>query len=128
MPKPKNYTICYLRWLNKILKPFDDFTKKILNVNQLAEYFTSPNTTNFRCYLRLALDFEMIREESNSYVLSQSGMDYIANFNLEINVASNLSSIDLTNEQKKLLLRVITNGNWTPHKVNIYWFSTVYGN
>ena len=24
--------------------------------------------------------------------------------------------------QKKVLLRVITNGNWTAHKVNIYWF------
>ncbi len=27
LPKPKTYTISYLRWLNKILKPFDDFTK-----------------------------------------------------------------------------------------------------
>lgn len=30
MPKPANYTICFLRWLNKILKPFKDFEKVTL--------------------------------------------------------------------------------------------------
>ena len=70
LPKPVNYTICYLRWLNKILKPFYDFKKRILTDDELAKYFRS----------------------------------------------------DLTNEQKKILLRVITNGNWTTHKVNVYWF------
>lgn len=122
LPEPKNYTICYLRWLNKILKPFYDYSKDILTPNELAKYFTSANTTNFRCYLRLALDFEMIAETNNLYIITQNGKDYIYNFNLDVDVASNLSSVDLTNEQKKILLRVITNGNWTPHKVNIYWF------
>jgi hypothetical protein len=41
---------------------------------------------------------------------------------IDIEAASNLSSVDMTNEQKKVLLRVVTNGNWTAHKVNIYWF------
>ena len=122
LPKPRNYTICYIRWLNKILKPFYDFSKDTLTVDELAYYFTSPKTTNFRCYFKLALDFEMIESEDNFYVITQNGRDYIDNFNIEIGAASNLSSIDLTNEQKKVLLRVITNGNWTAHKVNIYWF------
>jgi len=122
LPKPKNYTICYLRWLNKILKPYYDSKKKILQKGKLASYFTSPNTTNFRCYLRLALDFEMIIIDNNQYLLTQYGEDYINNFNLDINQSSNLSSNDLTNEQKKVLLKILTNSNWTPHKVNIYWF------
>ena len=122
LQKPRNYTICYLRWLNKILKPFYDFSKDTLTVDELAYYFTSSQTTNFRCYLRLALDFEMIESDGDSYVITQNGRDYIANFNIDIEAASNLSSVDLTNEQKKVLLRVITNGNWTAHKVNIYWF------
>jgi len=25
LPKPKTYTVCYLRWLNKIMKPFYDY-------------------------------------------------------------------------------------------------------
>ena len=122
MPKPANYTICFLRWLNKILKPFKDFEKENLSEKELANYFTSPNTTNFKCYLRLALDFEMIIQNKNGYSISEDGIVYIQNYNPDIDTASNLSSIDLTNEQKKILLRVITNGNWTAHKVNIYWF------
>ena len=122
LPKPRNYTICYLRWLNKILKPFYDFSKDTLTIDELAHYFNSPKTTNFRCYLKLALDFEMIESDGNFYVITQNGRDYIDNFNIDIEAASNLSSIDLTNEQKKVLLRIITNGNWTAHKVNIYWF------
>lgn len=122
LPKPANYTICYLRWLNKILKPYYDSKKKVLQKGQLATYFTSPNTTNFRCYLRLALDFEMITADHNQFRLTSFGEDYIDNFNLDIAHTSNLSSSDLTNEQKKVLLNVLTNSNWTPHKVNIYWF------
>ena len=122
MPKPANYTICYLRWLNKILKPFKDFEVQNLNENDLAYYFTSPNTTNFKCYLRLALNFEMIFKTSTGYSISSNGLEYIQNFNPYIDSASNLSSIDLTNDQKIVLLRIITNGNWSPHKVNVYWF------
>ncbi len=122
MPKPANYTISYLRWLNKILKPFDDFNKSSLSKKELAFYFTSENTTNFRCYLQLALDFEMLYKYEDNLVVSENGLEYIQNFDPRIDLTSNLSSIDMTNEQKKILLRVITNGNWTAHKVNIYWF------
>ena len=122
MPKPANYTISYLRWLNKILKPFRDLSKEYLSKNELAHYFTSANSTNFRCYLQLALDFEMIYKKDTGFNIMENGLEYIQNFNPEIDYASNLSSIDMTNEQKKVLLRVVTNGNWTAHKVNIYWF------
>jgi len=69
LPKPKNYTICYLRWLNKILKPFYDLSKDVLTTDELAYYFSSPRSTNFKCYSRLALDFEMI-ETNDDYILS----------------------------------------------------------
>ena len=122
LPKPANYTICYLRWLNKILKPYYDFKEKLLNKEQLAFYFNSYQSTNFRCYLRLALDFEMINLYNNKFLLTQFGEEYIINFNLDIDQSTNLSAVNLTNEQKKVLLKVLTNSNWTPHKVNIYWF------
>ena len=122
LPKPANYTICFLRWLNKILKPFRDKGKAVLLEKELSNYFSSANSTNFRCYLKLALDFEMISENKNGFTLTGNGKEYIQNFNPNIDFTKNLSSIDLTNEQKKFLLRVVTNGNWTAHKVNIYWF------
>lgn len=121
-PKPANYTICFLRWINKILKPFSDREKTRLAISDIAKYFSSPKSTNFKYYLRLALDFEMLITDENDFAITDDGLDYIQNFNPEIDFASNLSSIDLTTEQKKILLRVITNGNWTAHKVNIYWF------
>lgn len=122
LPAPANYTISYLRWLNKILKPFKDYKTSNLSENELAFYFSSAKTTNFKCYRRLALDFEMFIKNQDDYILTQNGHDYIQNFNPEIDSETNLSSIDLTKEQKIVLLRVITNGNWTAHKVNIYWF------
>lgn len=122
MPKPANYTICYLRWLNKILKPYSDFGKNFLDESDLSYYFTSAKSTNFKCYLRLALDFEMVYPYKKGFKISENGLEYNQNYSPEIDYASNLSSIDLTNEQKKVLLRIITNGNWTAHKVNIYWF------
>jgi len=121
LPKPKNYTICYLRWLNKILKPFVDFNKDTLTRSEFAEYFSSE--TNFRCYLRLALDFEMIEPDGKYYSITTEGKEYVSNFNPIIFNSSprQLPSIDLNNEQKRLLLKILTNGNWTVHKVNIYW-------
>ncbi|MGD1007726.1 MAG: hypothetical protein ABR980_10905 [Ignavibacteriaceae bacterium] len=122
LPKPANYTICYLRWLNKILKPYYDLDKDILTKEQLASYFNSANSTNFRCYLKLALDFEVIFKKDEIFLLTNYGKEYIDNFNLDIEHTTNLSANDLTNGQKKVLLKVLTNSNWTPHKVNIYWF------
>ena len=122
LPNPKNYTICYLRWLNKILKPFKDFEKNTLTFDEIYLSFTGK--TNFNCYLRLALDFEMIEEKENTFFLTNNGIDYINNFNPFINHTDNVSTIDLTNEQKRLLLKILTNGNWEGkvHKMNIYWF------
>ncbi len=124
LPKPKNYTICYLRWLNKILKPFYDYSKDTLTADELACHFTSSKTTNFRCYLRLALDFEMIEPNGSYYSITPEGKEYISNFDPIIfnSTPRQYPSIDLINEQKRLLLKILTNGNWTVHKVNIYWF------
>jgi hypothetical protein len=80
--------------------------------------------TNFNCYQRLALDFEMIEEKNNMFHLTINGEEYINNFSPYINQAGNVASLDLTNEQKRLLLKILTNGNWEEkvHKINIYWF------
>jgi hypothetical protein len=124
LPQPKNYTVCFLRWLNKILKPFDDFRKDSLTKRELAKYFTSSTSTNFKCYLRLAIDFEMVERCNEQYRITTNGKEYIANFNPYVSKCppTQLPSIDLTNSQKQLLLKILTNGNLTIHKVNIYWF------
>ncbi len=124
LPKPKNYTICYLRWLNKIMKPFKDYNKEELSADEISKYFTSYKTTNFNCYMRLALDFEMILTNGKDFTITQYGKEYIGNLNpiLISTLDVNIPSINLTNDQKRLLLEILTNGNWTVLKVNIYWF------
>jgi len=124
LPEPKNYTVCFLRWLNKILKPFSDFSRDVLTKRELAKYFTSYRTTNFKCYLRLALDFEMIEPQGERYKITPNGQEYINSFSPYVfsSTPRRLPSIDLMNEQKRLLLKILTNGNWTVHKINIYWF------
>lgn len=122
LPNPKNYTICFLRWLNKILKPFKDLQKDKLSFVEIFSSFTG--RTNFNCYKRLALDLEMIEENKDFYYLTKNGKEYIENFSPYADQTINVSSLDLTNEQRRLLLKIITNGNWENkiHKMNIYWF------
>lgn len=126
LPNPKNYTICYLRWLNKILFPFMDGKTEKLKFNQIYKPFSnnSNSKTNFNCHVRLALDFEMIDVLDKSYYLTNNGKEYIEGFNIDYIEAVNISSVELTKQQKRLLLKVLTNGNWENkvHKVNIYWF------
>ena len=124
LPEPKTYEICYLRWLNKILKPFSDSGEAHLTKAELAKYFRSPTCTNFKCYTKLAIDFEMIEPCAEHFVLTAFGREYVTGFNIHVFrvPGARLPSIDLTNDQKRLLLQILTNGNWTTHKVNIYWF------
>jgi len=126
LPNPKNYTICYLRWLNKIMKPFLDFGKNELTTEEIFMPFVNKTNsrTNFNCHERIALDFELFKIIKSQYVLTNYGDSFVKNISPFVNITNNVSSINLTNEQKRLLLKILTNGNWDDkvHKVNIYWF------
>jgi hypothetical protein len=126
LPNPKNYTICFLRWLNKIMKTFVDLGKTVLTYEEIFIPFENPkgSKTNFNCYERIALDFELIRIENSKYYLTNYGEIFVKNINPFVHYMKNIPSVELTNEQKRLLLKILTNGNWENkiHKVNIYWF------
>ncbi|MCC7430337.1 hypothetical protein IT568_05805 [bacterium] len=126
LPKPKNYTICYLRWLNKIMKTFADLNTKILTQKEIFIPFenTKNSRTNFNCYERLALDFELFKIKETKYHLTEYGEIFVKNIDPFVQNVNNVSAVNLTNEQKRLLLKILTNGNWDDkiHKVNIYWF------
>ncbi len=126
LPNPKNYTICFLRWMNKIMKPFADWNTDVLTSKEIFVPFEniSNSRTNFNCYERLALDFELFEIIKSKYCLTKYGKQFVQNISPYVHHVENVSSIDLTNEQKRLLLKILTNGNWDNkvHKVNIYWF------
>jgi hypothetical protein len=126
LPNPKNYTICFLRWLNKIMKTFNDKNINELTYNEIFTPFKNikNSKTNFNCYERIALDFELFYIENSKYKLTKYGKLFVDNIDPFVNLTSNVSSIPLTNEQKRLMIKILTNGNWEEkvHKVNIYWF------
>ncbi|MBM2814826.1 MAG: hypothetical protein HW421_1588 [Ignavibacteria bacterium] len=126
LPTPKNYTICYLRWLNKIMKTFLDFSKRELTKEELFIPFKniSKSRTNFNCHEQIAFDFELFTLHKSKYSLTEYGELFIKNISPYVYNTKNVSSINLTNEQKRLLLKILTNGNWIDkiHKINIYWF------
>ncbi len=126
LPNPKNYTICFLRWLNKIMKTFADLNTNVLTYKEIFFPFENPNNskTNFNCYERIALDFELFKVEKSKYYLTDYGDIFVKNMSPFVYKTTNIPSINLSNEQKRLLLKILTNGNWDDkvHKVNIYWF------
>lgn len=126
LPNPKNYTMCFLRWLNKIMKTFADINTNILTSKEIFIPFenASNSKTNFNCYERLALDFELFEIVKSKYYLTEYGKLFVENISPYVHNTNNVPSINLTNEQKRLLLKILTNGNWDNkiHKVNIYWF------
>ena len=113
LPNPKNYTMCYLRWMNKIMKTFSDLNLNVLTNKQLFIPFenNSNSRTNFNCYERLAIDFELFEIINTKYCLTEYGKLFVANISPYVHNTNNVSSIDLTNEQKRLLLKILTNGN-----------------
>ena len=126
LPNPKNYTICFLRWLNKIMKSFLDLKKNELTEVEIFKPFisNSRSRTNFNCHERICLDFELFKIINGKYLLTNYGEIFVQNISPYVHGTGNVSSINLTNEQKRLLLKILTNGNWDDkiHKVNIYWF------
>lgn len=103
LPNPKNYTICYLRWANKIMKTFADFNKDVLTSEEIFTPFKniSNSKTNFNCYERLALDFELFEIVKSEYHLTEYGKIFVANISPYVYSTSNVSSVNLTNEQKR---------------------------
>lgn len=121
---PVAMDVTHLRWLNKIIKPFHDKQVCTLPLNNIRSYFKSPaKPTNFNVYRALAKYFELIKEDrrKKSIELTDYGKRFRDNYNAEI-IQSRATMPDLSTEQKRVLLEVLTNGVFTKSKVNICYF------
>ncbi|MEW6654831.1 MAG: hypothetical protein AB1394_15365 [Bacteroidota bacterium] len=117
---PVAMDVTHLRWLNKIIKPFCDEQVDSLQFDVLRNTFNS--RTNFDVYKSLAQYFELIRIEKDKLVcLTCYGKRFRDNYNAHI-IQSNATMPDLSLEQKRILLEILTNGIFTKSKVNIYYF------
>jgi hypothetical protein len=111
--------ITHLRYLNKIIKSFYAASEDQLPIEDLRKIFKSQ--TNYSVYKRVSEDFEILKYDVDSAKLTKHGVRFRDAFNAEL-ITTTATMPDLSNEQKRILLEVLTNGNFTKCKVNIYYF------
>ena len=116
---PVAMDVVYLRWLNKVIKPFYYKNTDELPLDDVRNIFKS--RTSFGVYTNLAKYFELIEKKKNLVKLTEYGKRFRDAYNAEI-IQSRATMPDLSTEQKRILLEVLTNGVFTKSKVNIYYF------
>ncbi len=116
---PVAMDVTHLRYLNKIIDPFYKVSEDQLSIDDLKKIFKS--RTNYGVYKRLSEDFEIVKYDINSAKLTEYGLRFRDALNAQL-IKTTATMPDLSNEQKRILLEVLTNGNFTKCKVNIYYF------
>ncbi|MFN4179311.1 MAG: hypothetical protein ACK4I8_03275 [Armatimonadota bacterium] len=117
--------VCYLRWMNALIKPFVDRKANELPIsvffNPSGEGIFKSRTT-YSVRKRLCEDFELIKETpQRSLVLTEYGKRFAEAMTPEI-LVGHAQIPPLSLEQKRILLEVLTNGITRPCKANIYYF------
>lgn len=119
---PVAMDVVYLRWLNRIIKPFYDTQTDKLPFKAVKDAFKP--TKRLGVYRTLAEQFELIEVTKDNaekfIVLTDYGKRFRDNYNAEI-ISSGLMP-DLSLEQKRILLEILMNGRFEKSKVNIYYF------
>ncbi len=115
---------CYLRWMNRLIKPFVDDVKTRLPrerfVDPSRDVFKSP--TVYNVHKRLCEDFELIEEirESDELALTSYG-ERFAEAMVPGILVGYAQTPPLSTEQKRILLEILTNGVIRPCKANVYY-------
>jgi hypothetical protein len=121
-----------LSWLNKFMVPFftckDNEPINSRTWEELKDHFTSK--TNFYVLKRLTEDFELIKitnsKKAKIIELTDAGCRFRDELSAEIRFQnkefSETTSFEITMSQKRILLGILVNGNFTKLKVNIFHF------
>ena len=134
-PVANNFT--HLSCLNRLILPFFELEKDILQREDIIEYFNLKEDkadSHFKVHKQMAEYFELIKDISTTkkldkIELTNYGKRFRENINYEFityksYIKSDLKRIDLSLEQKRILLESLMNGNIgeLKGKVNILYF------
>lgn len=134
-PVANNFT--HLSCLNRLILPFFELEKDILQREDFIEYFNLKEDkadSHFKVHKQMAEYFELIKDISTTkkldkIELTNYGKRFRENINYEFityksYIKSDLKRIDLSLEQKRILLESLMNGNIgeLKGKVNILYF------
>lgn len=134
-PVANNFT--HLSCLNRFILPFYDFEKDELNREDFVDYFDLKKETadsHFKVHKQMAEYFQLIEDLSpkkqlSKFRLTEYGKRFRDNLNYEFAIVKGVSKgavkrIDLSIEQKRILLESLMNGNIgdLKGKVNLLYF------
>lgn len=134
-PVANNFT--HLSCLNRFILPFYELEKDELTRKDFIEYFNLRKEhadSHFKVHKHMAEYFELIEDVSNTQQFSRAklkdlGKRFRDNLNYEFAISrglskSNLKRIELSIEQKRILIESLMNGNIGERKgkVNILYF------
>lgn len=134
-PVANNFT--HLSCLNRFILPFYDLEKDVLNREDFVDYFDLKKETadsHFKVHKQMAEYFQLIEDLSpkkqlSKFRLTEYGKRFRDNLNYEFAIVKGVSKgavkrIDLSIEQKRILLESLMNGNIgdLKGKVNLLYF------
>ncbi|MCS7187991.1 MAG: hypothetical protein RMK89_13720 [Armatimonadota bacterium] len=118
--------VCYLRWMNSLIKPFVELGENELPVSLFFDphngngVFKSRTTYSVR--KRLCEDFELVEETPKQTLILTKYGERFAEAMIPDILSGYSQTPTLSLEQKRILLEVLTNGVIRPCKANIYYF------
>jgi hypothetical protein len=127
MSKPVAMNFTHLGGLNKLFIPFYEQQASMLKRSEFKQYFdvidTGRTETIFNVHSRVARYFDLLVKKNEVYKLTEYGVRFRDNIN-SIEIVNDVKRIELSVEQKRVLIESLLNGNFyeKKSKINIYYF------
>lgn len=127
LAKPVAMNLTHLSSLNRLFIAFYLKNTEKLSKNDFSEFFnvldTYKSQSTFNVIFYGANYFDLIYKEKETYVLTELGIEFRDNLNAN-QILPGVKKIDLSIEQKRVLIQSLLNGNFyeKKSKINIFYF------
>ncbi|MDR0927928.1 MAG: hypothetical protein LBO69_09245 [Ignavibacteria bacterium] len=123
---PISLNFTHLGGLNRLFVPFYENNADRLAIKDFGDAFNFSDgvtKTRFNVAVRVAEDFDLLNKVRNTIQLTDFGVRFRDNINA-VEITDKLKRINLSVEQKRILLESLLNGNFYEKKckINIYYF------
>lgn len=127
LAKPVAMNLTHLASFNRFFIPFHLNNTDKLTKNDFSDFFevldTKKSKATFNVVFYGANYFDLVYKKNGIYVLTEMGVTFRDNLNAN-QIIPNVKKIDLSIEQKRILIQSLLNGNFyeKKSKINIFYF------